>query len=474
MTDGYDAVVVGAGPNGLVAAVTLAQAGVSVLLVEAEPDLGGGTRSAELTLPGFVHDLCSAIHPLALSSPVFQTLPLEDHGLQMVHPPIPVAHPLDEGGAVVLRRSVDVTAAGLAYDSLNYSTLMTPLVRGWRHIVDQVLGQLRPPSHPLVMARFALAGIRSATGLARAMFIGEPARALMGGLAAHSLLPLDKSPTGGLGLLLGVLGHAVGWPVARGGSQRIADALVSYFLKMGGEVRTGERVESVDQLPDHRVALLNLTPRQVIRLAGRRLPDAYVRKLENYRHGPGVFKVDWALDGPVPWKSELCAMAGTVHLGGSLTEIAEAEEWVFKGVHPQRPYVIVAQQSLFDDSRAPESKHTLWGYCHVPNGSDVDMTDAIEGQVERYAPGFKDLVLARSCMGPAELERRNANYVGGDIVGGIQDLRQLFARPVARLNPYRTPAEGIYICSASTRPGAGVHGMCGFHAARAVLRRHFS
>ena len=474
MSYSYDAVVVGAGPNGLVAAVTMAQAGVSVLLVEAEPDLGGGTRSAELTLPGFVHDVCSAIHPLALSSPVFRTLPLEEHGLQLLQPPIPVAHPLDEGGVVVLRRSVDVTAAGLAYDSWAYSSLMTPLVRGWSQIVDQVLGPLRPPRHPLVMARFALAGIRSATGLAKAMFTGEPARALIAGLAAHSILPLDQSPTGGLGLLLALLGHAVGWPVVRGGSQRIADALVSYFREMGGEVHAGERVESLGQLPSHRVALLNVSPRQVIRLAGQRLPQRYVRSLESFRHGPGSFKVDWALDGPVPWKSELCSLAGTVHLGGSLTEIADAEEWVFKGVHPQRPYVIVAQQSLFDDSRAPQGKHTLWGYCHVPNGSDVDMTDAIEGQIERYAPGFKDLVLARSSMGPADLERHNANYVGGDIVGGSQDLRQLFARPVARLNPYRTPAEGIYICSASTPPGGGVHGMCGYHAARAVLRRHFS
>jgi phytoene dehydrogenase-like protein len=474
MTDSYDAVVVGAGPNGLVAAVTLAQAGVSVLLVEAEPDLGGGMRSAELTLPGFVHDVCSAIHPMALCSPVFRALPLEEHGLQLVQPPIPVAHPLDEGGAVVLRRSVDVTAAGLAYDSWAYSSLMTPLVRGWSQIIDQVLGPLRPPRHPLLMARFALAGIRSATGLARAMFTGEPARALVAGLAAHSILPLDQSPTGGFGLLLGFLGHAVGWPLARGGSQKIADALVSYFQTLGGHILAGQRVESLGQLPQHRVALLNVNPRQVIRLAGGQLPDRYVRTLKNYRHGPGVFKVDWALDGPVPWKSELCALAGTVHLGGSLNEIAEAEEWVFKGVHPQRPYVIVAQQSLFDDSRAPKGKQTLWGYCHVPNGSDVDMTDAIERQIERYAPGFKDLVLARSAMGPAELERHNANCVGGDIVGGLQDLRQLFARPAPRLNPYRTPAEGIYICSSSTRPGAGVHGMCGFHAARTVLRRHFS
>jgi phytoene dehydrogenase-like protein len=474
MTDSYDAVVVGAGPNGLVAAVTLAQAGVSVLLVEAEPTLGGGARSADLTLPGFVHDICSAIHPMALGSPVFRALPLQEHGLEMVQPPIPVAHPLDEGGAVVLRRSVDVTAAGLAYDSLAYSSLMTPLVRDWDHIVDQVLGPLRPPRHPLVMARFALAGVRSATGLAKAMFNGEPARALVAGLAAHSNLPLDQSPTAGLGLLLGLLGHAVGWPLARGGSQKITDALSSYFRTLGGKLVTGEPVESLDQLPDHRVTLLNLVPRQVVRLAGRRLPDRYVRRLEKYRHGPGVFKLDWALDGPVPWKSELCALAGTVHLGGSLREIAEAEEWVSKGVHPRRPYVIVAQQSLFDGSRAPEGKHTLWGYCHVPNGSDVDMTDAIESQIDRFAPGFKDLVLARSTIGPAELERHNANCVGGDIVGGSQDLRQLFARPVARLNPYRTPAEGIYMCSAATPPGGGVHGMCGFYAARAVLRRHFS
>ncbi|MDQ4149888.1 MAG: NAD(P)/FAD-dependent oxidoreductase [Actinomycetota bacterium] len=474
MTESFEAVVVGAGPNGLVAAVTLAEAGISTLLVEAETTVGGGTRTAELTLPGFLHDVCSAIHPLAMASPALSRLPLTEHGLEIIHPPVPVAHPLDDGGAVVMRRSIDVTAAGLGQDGLAYSYLMAPLLRDWEHITRQLMGPLRPPRHPGVMARFALDGVRSATGLAAALFTTEPARALFAGIAGHSILPLTQRPTAGMGLFLGLLAHAVGWPLARGGSQSIADALCSYFQSLGGKVITGQRVETLDQLPPHQVVILNLTPRQVIKVARKRLPDRYVERLGRYRYGPGVFKVDWALDGPVPWASELCSLSATVHVGGTMNEIVNAEEWVAKGIHPQRPYVIVAQPSLFDASRAPKGKHTLWGYCHVPHGSEIDMTNAIENQIERFAPGFRDLVLERSAMGPQALERHNANLVGGDIVGGAQDLVQLFARPLPRLNPYTTPDRRIFVCSASTPPGGGVHGMGGYYAARSVVKRHFS
>jgi phytoene dehydrogenase-like protein len=472
-SESFDAVVVGSGPNGLAAAITLAQAGLSVLILEGADAPGGGTRSAELTLPGFTHDLCSAVHPLARASPFFRSVPLADHGLRMVEVMVPAAHPLDGGGAAVLRSSLTQTAGGLGVDGPAYLRLIGPLVRRWKPLIDQLLSPLIPPRHPLLMARFSVAGIRSAQAVAGARFKEAPARALLAGLAAHSVLPLDRSPTAGLGMLLAVLGHAVGWPVAGGGSQAIAGSLVSYFKSLGGEVRTGQQIRSLDELPANRAALLDVSPRQLIGLAGRRLPLRYLRALHRYRHGPGAFKVDWALSGPVPWAASVCRLAGTVHIGGTFEEIAEAELLVARGGHPERPFVIVAQQSLFDPTRAPDGKHTLWGYCHVPNGSDVDMTRAIEAQIERFAPGFRDLILARSVKGPGELEHENPNYIGGDIVGGSQDLIQTLARPVPSLNPYATPARGVYLCSASTPPGAGVHGMCGFHAARAALRREF-
>jgi phytoene dehydrogenase-like protein len=468
----HDAIVVGSGPNGLAAAITLARAGRSVIVFEAADTVGGGSRSAELTLPGFVHDVCSAVHPLAVASPVFATLPLAEHGLQWVHPDIPLAHPLDDGTAVLLHRSVEATAEALGRDASAYRRLMTPLVRDWDKLASQLLGPLlRVPRHPMALARFGLRAMRSARGLAEGVFEGERARALFAGLAAHSILPLERPFTATFGLLLGAAGHAVGWPVARGGSQRIADALASYLRSLGGELVTGRRVDSLDELPPARAFFLDVTPAQVVRIAGQRLPRGYQRKLTRYRYGPAAFKVDFALDGPIPWKAEACGRAGTVHVGGTLAEIAKGERAVAKGEHPERPYVLVAQQSLFDPTRAPEGKHTVWAYCHIPNGSTVDMTERIEAQIERFAPGFRERVLARHVMSPADLEHYNENYIGGDIAGGAHDGLQLFLRPTVGMVPYATAARGVYICSSSTPPGAGVHGMCGYWAARAALRR---
>ena len=466
-----DAVVVGAGPNGLAAAITLARAGRSVLLVEAEETVGGGTRTAELTLPGFRHDVCSAIHPMALASPFFRTLPLDEHGLEFIHPPTPLAHPFDDGTAAVLERSVETTADALGTDAAAYRGLIGPLATSAAQLVPSILRPpLWPPRHPLAMARFGLQGLRSAVDLASARFEGEPARALLAGSAAHSTLSLRRRPSASFGLVLTLLGHAVGWPIPRGGSQAIADALASYLRSLGGEIVTGRRVESIDELPSARAMLFDVTPRQLVRLAGHRFPARYRRALERYRYGAGVFKVDFALDGPVPWTAAACARAGTVHLGGTMDEIAASEHTVALGGHAQRPYVLLAQQSLFDPTRAPQGNHTVWSYCHVPNGSTFDMTARLEAQIERFAPGFGDRILARSVMAPAELERHNANLVGGDINGGIQDLAQLFARPLARAVPYSTPAQGVFICSSSTPPGGAVHGMCGHLAARAALR----
>ena len=470
----YDAIVVGSGPNGLAAAITLAEAGRSVLVLEAKDTVGGGARSAELTLPGLVHDVCSAIHPLAAGSPFFSTLPLSEHGLQWIHPPSPLAHPFDDGTAAVLERSIEATGEGLGRDALAYKKLMAPLVADWDKLTVELLGPFRLPRHPVAMARFGLRAIRSARGLAEAMFKGERAQALFAGIAGHSMLPLERRPSAAFALVLGASGHAIGWPIPSGGSQRISDSLASYLRSLGGEIVTSSQVDSIDDLPASRVVLLDVTPRQVIAMAGRRLPQGYLRKLEGYRYGPGVFKADFALDGPIPWKAVECARAGTVHVGGTMLEISASEQAAWSGECPQRPYVLVAQQSLFDPARAPEGKHTVWAYCHVPSGSTFDMTERIEAQIERFAPGFRDRILARSVMSPAALQQYNANYVGGDINGGVQDLRQHFTRPTARLVPYSTPTRGLYICSSSTPPGGGVHGMCGYHAARAALRRDFS
>ena len=471
----YDAIVVGAGPNGLAAAITLAKEGLAVLVVEASQTVGGGMRSAELTRPGYVHDVCSAVHPLAVASSFFRNEPLADFGLTMIHPDAPLAHPLDDGTAVVLERSVDATASGLGPDADAYRRLMTPLVAGASAIFDDLLGPLsiRPMRHPITSARFGLRAIRSAQGLASSWFRGDRARALFAGLAAHAVLPLDRLATAAIGLVLGVAGHAVGWPFPRGGSQQIADAMAARFRSLGGEVVTGWRVDSLAELPSARALLFDLIPRDLARIAADRLPSGYARALNRFRHGPGVFKLDWALDGPIPWKADACRRAGTVHLGGTFEEIADSESAVWEGQAPERPYVLVAQPSLFDPTRAPAGHHTGWAYCHVPMGSSDDMTARIEGQVERFAPGFRARILTRSVWTPADFARYNPNYPGGDVTGGVTDLRQLFFRPVARLNPYATPARGLYLCSSSTPPGAGVHGLCGLFAARTALRQVF-
>ncbi|MEA2454982.1 MAG: hypothetical protein QOI45_1244 [Thermoleophilaceae bacterium] len=464
------AVVVGSGPNGLAGAIALAQAGRRVTVLEGAATVGGGCRSAELTLPGFVHDTCSTVQTLALASPFLSRLPLGGHGFEPVHPDAPLAHPLDDGTAVILERSVSATAAGLGPDADAYRGLFEPLVREAGALFADVLGPLRPPRHPLLLSRFGLSAIRSATGLARSRFEGERARALLAGCCAHSMLSLRAPVSAAFGIVLAMSAHAVGWPVARGGSQRLADALAEHLRSLGGTIETGRWVESLAELDAFGPALLDVTPRQLRDLAGDRLPDRYRRALARYRYGPGVFKLDWALDGPIPWAAREAARAGTVHLGGTLDELAASEEAVANGEHPERPFVLLVQPSLFDATRAPAGRHTAWAYCHVPNGSTRDMTAAIESQVERFAPGFRDLIAARCAMDSAEVERRNPNYVGGDINGGLQSLRQLFARPVARRVPYSTPLPGVYLCSSSTPPGGGVHGMSGYWAARAALR----
>jgi phytoene dehydrogenase-like protein len=469
-----DAVVVGAGPNGLAAALTLARAGRSVRVLEAAPTPGGGARTAELTLPGYSHDVCSAIHPLALISPFFRSVDLTAHGVQWATPPVSYAQPLDDGTAALAYPSVTRTAEGLGRDAAAYRSLMAPLAAAAHEVMGEILGPIRVPRHPVPMARFALAGLRSARSLARSRFETEPARALMAGVAAHSMLSLDAVPTAAFALVLSLVGHAVGWPLPVGGSQVLMDALVAELRTHGVEVECDERVESLRQLPRESALLLDVTPRQLVAMSDGRLPERYLAALRRYRYGPGVFKVDWALDGPVPWTAEGCSSAGTVHLGGTLDEVAAAEGDVVAGRVPERPYVLVAQQSLFDATRAPAGHHTLWAYCHVPNGCDVDMTERIEAQVERFAPGFRERIIGRAVRGPAGYEAYSANYVGGDINGGVQDLRQLFTRPTWSLRPYRTPDRRVYLCSSSTPPGGGVHGMCGYWAAQEALSRAWS
>ncbi len=472
--EGGDAVVVGSGPNGLSAAIVLAHAGYRVTVIEAGDGIGGGARSAELTLPGFSHDICSAFHPFALSSPFFASLPLEEHGLEWIQPDLPMAHPLDDGTAVALERSVDATARALGVDEDAYRRMFAPLVERWEDLAAGVLGPLlRPPRHPFLMARFGLMALRSATGLGRARFADERARALFAGIAAHAIAPLEGHLTAAFGLILGAAGHAVGWPVPRGGSQAIADALASYLRSLGGTVKLNWRVETLDELPDAELVLFDTSPGQLLRICGDRLPARYQRRLTRFAHGPGAFKIDYALSEAVPWTAEACARAGTVHLGGTLDEIAAAEAAVGRGEHAERPYMLVGQQSRFDASRAPDGQHTLWAYCHVPAGSSVDMTELMEAQLERYAPGFRDLVLARHVMTPADLETYNENYVRGDIAGGSSEGLQMLFRPTFSVNPYATPLPGVFLASASTPPGPGVHGMCGYYAARAALRsRH--
>ncbi|MFY9820061.1 MAG: NAD(P)/FAD-dependent oxidoreductase [Thermoanaerobaculia bacterium] len=468
-----DAVVVGAGPNGLAAAIALAQAGWSVELFEAAATVGGGARSAELTLPGFVHDVCSAIHPLTVGSPFLSQLPLDRHGLRWIHPPFPLAHPFDDGTAAVLARSTAETGDSFQEkeDAKAWARVFQPLAQAWEGLAPDLLAPFHWPRHPFQMAGFGLRGLRSASGFARGRFRGFRARALFAGVAAHSFLPLEKILTASFGLLLGVTGHAVGWPQPVGGAQRISDALAGVLSEAGGRIVTGRLVRSIDELPRARAYLFDLTPAQMLRLEGLRWPARYRRRLERYCYGPGVFKMDWALSGPIPWKAEECRQAGTIHVGGTLEEIEASERASWTGKESDRPFVLVGQASVFDDSRAPAGKHTGWAYCHVPNGSTVDKADVIERQIERFAPGFRDLILARHTRNTAQLEAYNPNLVGGDINGGAATLSQLFTRPVARLDPYSTPDPRVFLCSASTPPTGGVHGMCGYHAARSVLRR---
>jgi phytoene dehydrogenase-like protein len=463
-----DAIVIGSGPNGLAAAIAIARAGRKVLVLEAEPTIGGGVRSAELTLPGFVHDVCSAAHPLAVASPFFRTLPLDAHGLRWIAPPVMLAHPLDDGTAAAIVRSVEETASALGADGRAYRRLFGAIVDAWPRLEASVLGPpLRIPAHPVALARFGLKAIQPAERLARRSFTTDGARALVAGIAAHGMIPLDRRPTAAFALVLGAMAHVAGWVMPKGGAQSLTDALASYFRSLGGEIATGQRVASIDDLPQARAVLCDLSPRPLLQIAGHRFPDWYRRQLEAYRYGQGVFKVDWALEAPIPWRAPPCARAGTVHVGGTLDDIARAEADVWRGRAPERPFVLLTQPSLFDPTRAPADRQTAWAYCHVPRGSQDDMLARIEQQIERFAPGFRDRILARSVLRPADIERRNANYVGGDIGAGISDIPQLVARPT-RLT-YATPVRGLYICSASTPPGVGVHGMCGYHAAHCAL-----
>lgn len=468
----YDAVVVGSGPNGLAAAILMQLNGLSVLIIEGKANIGGGLATQELTLPGFKHDVCSAIHPMAINSPFFRNLPLSDHGLQYIHPTIACAHPLDDGSAGLLHSSIETTTKYLPGDELAYKRLIEPIVKSWPLIENDVLGPLRFPKHPFAMAEFGSQALQSAEKLCRS-FKTERTKALFAGMAAHSMLPLSHKTTAAIGLVLTTAAHLKGWPVAKGGSASIAAALGSYFISLGGVIETNTYISSLSQLPSSHAVLFDVSPKQLLQIAGHKFSSLYKWQLDRYRYGMGVFKVDWALDGPVPFTNEFCHGAGTVHLGGTFAEIASGELAISKGQLPQKPFVLFGQQSVFDHTRAPKGMHTGWAYCHVPNGSVKDMTLAIEQQVERFAPGFKDTILARHTMNTVQMEEHNHNYIGGDVNGGAADIKQLFTRPVLRWSPYRTSAKGLYICSASTPPGGGVHGMCGYHAARKALKDIF-
>lgn len=469
----FDAVVVGSGPNGLAAAILMQQNGLSVLLIEGKDTIGGGLRSAELTLPGFTHDICSAVHPLAVTSPYFSTLPLENFGLDFIYPPIAAAHPFDDGSAAALINSIEETATLLGEDGETYINLIAPIIKNWPDLAPQILGPLRFPKHPFVLAGFGLKALSSATGLSR-QFKTPQAKALLAGMAAHSIQPLTNKATAAEALVLMATAHIKGWPVPKGGSHKIAEALAGYFVRIGGKIETGRYIGSLEQLPSSRAVLFDITPRQLLQIAGHKFSSLYKWQLERYRYGMGVFKIDWALDAPAPFMAEECRQAGTVHIGNTFAEIAAAEQQVWDGKTVEKPFVLFTQPTLFDGTRAPQGKHTAWAYCHVPNGSTEDMTSAIEKQVERFAPGFRKRILARHTFNAAQMEEYNPNYIGGDINGGVIDLGQLFTRPALRWSPYRTSAKGIYICSSSTPPGGGVHGMCGYHAARRALKDIFN
>lgn len=471
----YDAVIVGSGPNGLAAAIVLAREGLSVAVLEAKETIGGGARTEAVTLPGFQHDICSAIHPMSVVSPFMRGLPLAEHGLEWAYSPAAIAHPLDDGTATTLELSLDATAARLGDDEQAYRRMMAPFAAKAGKVFDDIL---RPvlgfplPKYPLTLARFGLLGLHSAVKVA-ARFRTPHARALFGGASAHSFVPLEMLGSASFGLALMLAGHATGWPVAKGGSVAIIHAMASYLRSLGGVIETSRRVRSLRDLPPAAVAIFDVTPIQLAYIAADDLPSRYVRKLGRYRYGPGVFKIDWALDGPIPWEAAECARSATVHVGGTIEEIAAHEHSVFYGRMTEKPFVLVAQQSMFDETRAPAGKHTGWAYCHVPHGSTEDATDAIERQIERFAPGFRDRILARRTINTAQYEEHNPNMVGGDIAGGANTMSQFLTRPFAKLDPYATPNERIFLCSSSTPPGGGVHGMCGYWAARSVLKRVF-
>ncbi len=467
----YDAVIIGSGPNGLAAGIALAQEGLSVKIFEAFDTVGGGTRTKELTLPGFKHDVCSAIHPMGVSSPFFKTLPLKEYGLEWIYPEYSLAHPLEDEPAVVLQKSIDETAEGLLKDDKAYRNLFTSFVERWDDLTDDILGPFNPkPKHPFLLGRFGMKALQPAERLAKQLFSTKRAKALFAGLAAHSFLSLDQLTTSAIGLVLGITSHKVGWPLAKGGSQQIAEALAKYFKSLGGKIETGTKIDSMDDLPESKVVLFNNTPKQILNIAGRQIPEFYSRKLKTYQYGAAAFKMDIALDGPIPWSDERCSQAGTVHLGGTLEEIVRSEKKVSQGLHAEKPFVLLSQPTMLEESRAPEGKHIVWAYCHVPNSSTKDMSEVIYKQIERFAPGFRKLIIGSNCMNAKVLERYNPNYIGGDINGGKMDIKQLFTRPVGMFNPYHIPETNLFICSASTPPGGGVHGMCGFHAAQSVLQ----
>lgn len=464
----FDAIVVGSGPNGLAAAITLAKAGLSVALYEAKSQLGGGVRSDQLTLPGFVHDVCSAIYPLCKPSPFFNSLNLKD--IHWIKPEASLAHPFVDGTAALLKSSIEETSNAFSLDSKAYQELFAPIVKNWPSILEDILGPLHFPKNPIAMAGFARLALRSATSLAEKFFKEEKAKSFFLGIAAHSIQPLNKTMTAAFGLILGTLGHTTGWLIPKGGAWTITESLSAYFVSLNGKIFTDSLISSIDELPSSKLILFDVTPKQLIEIAGHRLPGHYISQLKKYRYGPGVFKIDWALSQPIPWKAKECLQAGTVHIAGSVEELVNAEKEVWENKHPEKPYILLAQPSLFDASRSPPGKHTAWAYCHVPNDSNFDMTNRIETQVERFAPGFKDCILAKATKNTLQLENYNPNYIGGDIVGGVQDIFQLYTRPIFSICPYATPLKGVYLCSSSTPPGGGVHGMCGYHAAKIALK----
>ncbi|MCY7423102.1 MAG: NAD(P)/FAD-dependent oxidoreductase [Chitinophagaceae bacterium] len=468
----YDAVVVGSGPNGFASAITLQRAGLSVLLVEAKATIGGGTRSAELTLPGFLHDVCSAIHPLAATSPFFKTLPLDKFGLEYIYPPLAAAHPFDDGSAAVLTNSVEETAGYLGADRQAYIDLMSPIVQSWPVLATELLAPLHFPMHPLTLAAFGRKAILPASTLVN-KFLSPKAKGFFAGMAAHAIQPLTNAATSAFGLVLLATGHSGGWPVARGGSQSISNALAAYFVSLGGVIETNRPIATLNDLPPAKAIIFDVTPKQLLQIAGEQFSAFYKWQMKRFVYGMGVFKIDWALNEPIPFTNADCRLAGTIHLGSTYEEIARGEQQSSDGIIVDKPYVLLAQQSIFDHLRAPTGKHTAWAYCHVPNGSATDMTNAIEQQVERYAPGFMQTILARHTMNTIQMEAYNPNFVGGDINGGIINLAQLFTRPVISFSPYNTPAKGIYIGSSSTPPGGGVHGMCGYYAAKRALKDVF-